>query len=180
MILFYRAPLTLIDQKTYPPFWVNIRACALQPATSATSSSSTASFLLSEGQGCKSPDKIFLIQYRCWIKIVLNYVFFDLYNEIFCGTKTNFYVMHTCIIICILIFLLIYTFLNSRCRNVRKADRDLNKDSYPFLNFPEIYVMHNGFKDFYETHQVNSVVKLSKTYFCQNNGLDILLCRFYI
>eukprot|EP00105_Crassostrea_gigas_P028768 XP_011450517.1 PREDICTED: M-phase inducer phosphatase 1 [Crassostrea gigas] len=39
------------------------------------------------------------------------------------------------------------------CRNVRKADRDLNKDSYPFLNFPEIYVMHNGFKDFYETHQ---------------------------
>lgn len=85
--------------------------------------------------------------------------------------------MHTCIIICILIFLLIYTFLNSRCRNVRKADRDLNKDSYPFLNFPEIYVMHNGFKDFYETHQVNSVVKLSKTYFCQNNGLDIHLCR---
>uniref|UniRef100_K1RBD4 M-phase inducer phosphatase n=1 Tax=Magallana gigas TaxID=29159 RepID=K1RBD4_MAGGI len=39
------------------------------------------------------------------------------------------------------------------CRNVRKADRDLNKDSYPFLNFPEIYVMHNGFKDFYQTHQ---------------------------
>nr|XP_022336118.1 M-phase inducer phosphatase-like [Crassostrea virginica] len=39
------------------------------------------------------------------------------------------------------------------CRNVRKADRDLNKDNYPFLNFPELYVMHNGFKAFYETHQ---------------------------
>ena len=41
-----------------------------------------------------------------------------------------------------------------RCRNVRRADRDLNKDNYPFLNFPELYVMHNGFKAFYETQQV--------------------------
>ena len=42
-----------------------------------------------------------------------------------------------------------------RCRNVRRADRDLNKDNYPFLNFPELYGMHNGFKAFYETQQVN-------------------------
>ena len=33
-------------------------------------------------------------------------------------------------------------------------DRDLNKDNYPHLNFPEIYVMHNGYKEFYETHKV--------------------------
>ncbi|XP_078312409.1 M-phase inducer phosphatase 3-like [Crassostrea virginica] len=39
------------------------------------------------------------------------------------------------------------------CRNVRKADRDLNKDKYPFLNFPELYVMHNGFEAFFETHE---------------------------
>ncbi|XP_048748059.2 M-phase inducer phosphatase 2-like [Ostrea edulis] len=38
------------------------------------------------------------------------------------------------------------------CRNVRKADRNLNKENYPFLNFPEVYIMHNGFKAFYEAH----------------------------
>nr|XP_022336082.1 M-phase inducer phosphatase-like [Crassostrea virginica] len=39
------------------------------------------------------------------------------------------------------------------CRNVRKADRNHNMDRYPFLNFPELYIMHNGFKAFFETHQ---------------------------
>lgn len=43
-------------------------------------------------------------------------------------------------------------FLNFRCCNVRKVDCDLNKDSYLFLNFFEIYVMYNGFKDFYEIY----------------------------
>ncbi|XP_062611440.1 M-phase inducer phosphatase 1-like [Saccostrea cucullata] len=39
------------------------------------------------------------------------------------------------------------------CRKVREADRNLNKENYPYLNFPEVYVMHNGFKAFYETHK---------------------------
>ncbi|KAK3088038.1 hypothetical protein FSP39_013785, partial [Pinctada imbricata] len=39
------------------------------------------------------------------------------------------------------------------CRKLRSADRDLNSSNYPHLNFPEIYVMHNGYKAFYESHK---------------------------
>ena len=28
-------------------------------------------------------------------------------------------------------------------------DRKLNKDSYPFLNFPEVYLLHGGYKEFF-------------------------------
>ncbi|XP_056006638.1 M-phase inducer phosphatase-like [Ostrea edulis] len=35
-------------------------------------------------------------------------------------------------------------------RNVRKADRFLNQNQYPKLNFPEMYLMHSGYKSFFE------------------------------
>ena len=35
-------------------------------------------------------------------------------------------------------------------RELRKRDRCLNKDSYPALHHPEIYLMHNGYKEFFE------------------------------
>ena len=56
--------------------------------------------------------------------------------------------------------------LNLRCRNVRKADRKHNMDRYPFLNFPELYIMHNGFKAFFETHQVNNFFEFSVCNHC--------------
>ncbi|KAK3096273.1 hypothetical protein FSP39_025184 [Pinctada imbricata] len=38
-----------------------------------------------------------------------------------------------------------------KCRFLRNMDRKLNKDCYPYLNFPEVYLLHGGYKDFF-TH----------------------------
>ena len=38
------------------------------------------------------------------------------------------------------------------CRFLRSRDREMNKDSYPVLNFPEIYLLEGGYKQFYESH----------------------------
>ena len=35
---------------------------------------------------------------------------------------------------------------------LRNLDRQLNADKYPFLNFPEIYIMKGGYKDFYDQY----------------------------
>lgn len=35
------------------------------------------------------------------------------------------------------------------CRYVRKTDRTMNKQNYPKLFYPEIYILHGGYKDFY-------------------------------
>nr|XP_022336117.1 M-phase inducer phosphatase 2-like [Crassostrea virginica] len=39
-------------------------------------------------------------------------------------------------------------------RNIRKADRSLNQDQYPKLNFPEMYLIHNGYKSFFESQKI--------------------------
>jgi len=39
-------------------------------------------------------------------------------------------------------------------RHLRALDREANRDSYPRLNFPEVYVMEGGYKAFYAQHQV--------------------------
>lgn len=46
--------------------------------------------------------------------------------------------------------------LSFRYRNIRKADRSLNQDQYPKLNFPEMYLIHNGYKSFFESQKVIS------------------------
>ncbi|XP_061187634.1 M-phase inducer phosphatase 1-B-like [Saccostrea echinata] len=40
-----------------------------------------------------------------------------------------------------------------KCRLLRNKDRELNKENYPFLKFPEIYLLHNGYKEFYTTNK---------------------------
>ena len=39
-------------------------------------------------------------------------------------------------------------------RFLREQDRELNKDHYPRLNYPEIYVLEGGYKAFYEKYEV--------------------------
>ena len=39
-------------------------------------------------------------------------------------------------------------------RFLRDQDRELNKDSYPRLVYPEIYVLEGGYKAFFEKHEV--------------------------
>ena len=33
----------------------------------------------------------------------------------------------------------------------------MNKDNYPALNFPEVYLLEGGYKDFYHAHMVNTL-----------------------
>ena len=40
-------------------------------------------------------------------------------------------------------------------RHLRAQDRDVNSDSYPRLNFPEVYLLEGGYKAFFQCHQVN-------------------------
>ena len=47
-------------------------------------------------------------------------------------------------------------FVSSRYRFLRSLDRDLNKDNYPRLNFPEIYLLEGGYKAFFYTNNVST------------------------
>lgn len=37
-------------------------------------------------------------------------------------------------------------------RYLRNIDRKMNKDCYPALHYPEIYLLHGGYKEFYRNH----------------------------
>lgn len=41
-------------------------------------------------------------------------------------------------------------FCSNSSRFLRNKDRDDNKDNYPALHWPEVYLLHGGYKAFYE------------------------------
>ena len=47
-------------------------------------------------------------------------------------------------------------FLYYRYRFLRSQDRELNKNNYPKLNFPEVYLLDGGYKTFYNAQQMTS------------------------
>jgi len=42
-----------------------------------------------------------------------------------------------------------------RLRYLRNEDRQSNKDNYPSLHHPEIYLLEGGYKAFYEKYKVS-------------------------
>jgi len=38
-------------------------------------------------------------------------------------------------------------------RHLRSQDRKMNQANYPYLEYPEIYILHGGYKAFYETYK---------------------------
>lgn len=44
------------------------------------------------------------------------------------------------------------SFFRARC--LRNTDRDINKDRYPTLYYPELYLVDGGYKAFYEQFRV--------------------------
>lgn len=45
-------------------------------------------------------------------------------------------------------------------RHLRSLDRESNKDSYPQLNFPEVYLLEGGYKEFYHQFQVCAIFNI--------------------
>lgn len=41
-------------------------------------------------------------------------------------------------------------FLHFRYRYLREEDRNRNQSDYPFLHYPEIYILEGGYKKFFE------------------------------
>ncbi|KAL3865041.1 hypothetical protein ACJMK2_006674 [Sinanodonta woodiana] len=39
------------------------------------------------------------------------------------------------------------------CRFLRKLDREMHKEDYPRLTYPEVYLLEGGYKSFYESHK---------------------------
>jgi len=42
--------------------------------------------------------------------------------------------------------------MNYRMRFLRNMDRECNKDCYPALHYPELYILEGGYKAFFQMH----------------------------
>ena len=38
---------------------------------------------------------------------------------------------------------------------IRKTDRKINESKYPLISYPELYLLENGYKEFYENYPVS-------------------------
>lgn len=49
----------------------------------------------------------------------------------------------------------LFLFIFHRCRFLRNRDREINKDSYPSLTYPEVYILHGGYSNFFNSQLVS-------------------------
>ena len=63
--------------------------------------------------------------------------------------------------------------LYCRYRFLRSLDRDLNKERYPRLNFPEIYLLEGGYKAFYQTNKTFCVPQDYVPMLHENHGKEL-------
>lgn len=47
-----------------------------------------------------------------------------------------------------------FNYIFFRYRHLRNKDRELNETSYPNLHYPELYLLHGGYKLFFEKFKV--------------------------
>ena len=60
-----------------------------------------------------------------------------------------------------------------RSRFLREQDRATNKELYPFLNYPEIYLLEGGYKRFYEEQLEHCVPSTYKPMLHEDHGEDL-------
>ena len=59
------------------------------------------------------------------------------------------------------------------CRFLRSQDRELNKDRYPQLNFPEMYLLEGGYCQFYSSHKDLCLPQAYKPMLDKNHSTDL-------
>ena len=60
-----------------------------------------------------------------------------------------------------------------RFRFLRTLDRELNKENYPSLNFPEVYLLEGGYKAFYQNHETLCEPRAYVPMLHENHGKDL-------
>lgn len=43
---------------------------------------------------------------------------------------------------------------------IRKTDRKINEKRYPMICYPELYILENGYKEFFQTYPVSDRLKV--------------------
>jgi M-phase inducer phosphatase 2 len=62
-------------------------------------------------------------------------------------------------------------------REIRERDRSINKHCYPSLNYPEIYLLEGGYKNFFESHSESCLPKAYKPMLHDDHRNDLKFFR---
>ena len=68
---------------------------------------------------------------------------------------------------------LFLSFPSFRMRYLRSKDREANKECYPSLFYPEVYLLDNGYKAFFESELQNCEPQTYKPMLHENHAADL-------